>query len=589
MKQAYSYVRFSTPEQQKGDSLRRQTQAAAEWCKRNDVRLDTSTTFSDLGRSAYLGGHRKNPDRNALAAFLKLVEAGKVPRGSYLIIENLDRLTREHIRPALTLLLNLIEDGIRVVQLKPVEQVYDEAVEPMVLMMAIMELSRGHGESRRKSELIGPAWQKKKAAAREGKPQPKNGMSLLTHCLPAWIEERGGKLVLIPAKAAIVKRIFQLAANGYGSKLIVRKFIKDKVPPMVKAFIKNENQVGGHWNGSYVRIILSDRRAMGEYQPKRNRGRELDGPPIPGYFPAAVTEDEWLAAKAGTTQRLNHRGRTSKDHVNLFSGLLKNALGGDSYHVVVRPPSNGRGSTERVLINGAAREGRAKCRSFPLATFEAAVLSTMKEIDPRDILDSDGAPDESVVLAGELARVDSKIAELESELLNGDVAALAKVLRQQEEVKKDLTARLDEARQRSVHPPTESWKEAKSLFDAVNDAPDPQDVRLRLRAALRRIIDSIWLLVVRKGHTRLAEAQVWFTGGKRYRTILIFHRPPRSNGKQRQDGRWCCRAITQPDDGLGFCWEDLRDPDLAGCVESGLSNYPEQMIDRLLRSGARLA
>ena len=44
-----------------------------------------------------------------------MVEQGKIPRGSYLIIENLDRLTREHIRPALTLLLNLIEHGIRVV------------------------------------------------------------------------------------------------------------------------------------------------------------------------------------------------------------------------------------------------------------------------------------------------------------------------------------------------------------------------------------------------------------------------------------------------------------------------------------------
>ena len=54
---------------------------------------DESTTLHDLGKSAYLGGHRKNPDRHSLAAFLKLVEVGKIPRGSYLIIENLDRLS----------------------------------------------------------------------------------------------------------------------------------------------------------------------------------------------------------------------------------------------------------------------------------------------------------------------------------------------------------------------------------------------------------------------------------------------------------------------------------------------------------------
>src|SRR4051812_28631745 len=98
---AYSYVRFSSPEQAKGDSLRRQDDAAQEWCQRNNVRLDTSTSFRDLGKSAYLGEHRKNPDRHDLARFLKLVEDGKVPKGSFLIIENLDRLTREHIQPAL--------------------------------------------------------------------------------------------------------------------------------------------------------------------------------------------------------------------------------------------------------------------------------------------------------------------------------------------------------------------------------------------------------------------------------------------------------------------------------------------------------
>jgi DNA invertase Pin-like site-specific DNA recombinase len=34
---AFSYVRFSTREQRKGDSLRRQTKATADWCGRNGV------------------------------------------------------------------------------------------------------------------------------------------------------------------------------------------------------------------------------------------------------------------------------------------------------------------------------------------------------------------------------------------------------------------------------------------------------------------------------------------------------------------------------------------------------------------------
>src|SRR5262245_15937343 len=136
---AYSYVRFSSAKQAEGDSLRRQTADAEAWCKRNGVHLDTGVTLHALGQSEYSGDHRRNPDRNALALFLRMVEGGRVPRGSFLIVESLDRLTREHIRPALTLLLNLIEAGIRVIQLKPVEMTYDQNVEPMTLLMAIME------------------------------------------------------------------------------------------------------------------------------------------------------------------------------------------------------------------------------------------------------------------------------------------------------------------------------------------------------------------------------------------------------------------------------------------------------------------
>src|SRR6516162_6489361 len=126
---AYSYIRFSHPDQAKGDSLRRQTAKRDAWLKKTGAVLDTALSLQDKGVSAFTGEHRANPERHALAAFLELVKQGRIAKGSYLIVESLDRLSREHIRPALTLLLNLIDSGIRVVQLLPVEAVYDEAVE----------------------------------------------------------------------------------------------------------------------------------------------------------------------------------------------------------------------------------------------------------------------------------------------------------------------------------------------------------------------------------------------------------------------------------------------------------------------------
>src|SRR5262249_44049183 len=152
----------STPDQLKGDSLRRQTQATAEWCERNGVTLDTSLTLRDLGVSAFRGAHRTG-DKHALGAFLKLANQGRIPRGSYLVIENLDRLSREDERTALRLWMDILDAGINIVQLQPETVFRHEKSDMMDIMRAIIELSRGHSESVRKSERVSAAWGQRRA------------------------------------------------------------------------------------------------------------------------------------------------------------------------------------------------------------------------------------------------------------------------------------------------------------------------------------------------------------------------------------------------------------------------------------------
>lgn len=52
---AYSYIRFSTAEQAKGDSLRRQMERTQEYLSGKDLILDESLTMKDLGVSAFKG------------------------------------------------------------------------------------------------------------------------------------------------------------------------------------------------------------------------------------------------------------------------------------------------------------------------------------------------------------------------------------------------------------------------------------------------------------------------------------------------------------------------------------------------------
>ena len=98
-RRAYSYTRFSSPEQAAGDSLRRQLDAARAYADKHDLDLDTE--LHDAGVSAYAG---KNVTEGALGSFMNRVDAGDIPAGSVLLVEALDRLSRMAPLDALDLL-----------------------------------------------------------------------------------------------------------------------------------------------------------------------------------------------------------------------------------------------------------------------------------------------------------------------------------------------------------------------------------------------------------------------------------------------------------------------------------------------------
>jgi DNA invertase Pin-like site-specific DNA recombinase len=530
-------VRFSHPNQIKGDSLRRQTEDAADYCRRHGLRLDLTTTLRDLGKSAFTGEHRKNPDRHALAAFLKMIEDGRIPKGSYLIIENLDRLSREDERPALRLWMDILDAGVHIVQLVPETLFRHEKSDMFDIIRAVMELSRGHAESALKSDRVGKAWREKKAAARDGLPQPGGpgrvvaGMRVLTHMLPLWVEERDGELALIPARAAAARRVFELYAAGYGMVLLCRRLRQEGVPGFGPT---------GEWKKSYVGRILLDRRALGEHQPRRPDGTP-DGEPIPNYYPPLVTQEEWDACRGLAAGRRKKSGRVS-GHVNLFQGLLKDARSGAAYFSSLN--HSDRHTARRVLVNIDGQEGTRSKVTFSEATFEAAVLGLLREVDPSAVTGREKSADEVLTLAAELARLESAVALIGADMdEHGESPFLFQRLRAKEAEKRAVAAKLVEARQKAAHPRSESWGAAQTLIDALANAPDVRDARLRLRGALRQIIDGIFLLVVPRGFAdRFCAVQIFFADDG-VRNYLIFHRAARGNARCRHEARWWARSF----------------------------------------------
>jgi DNA invertase Pin-like site-specific DNA recombinase len=558
---AHSYIRFSGKRQERGDSIRRQTEGARDWAERNKVTLDTSLRI-DKGISAYRG---LNADIGALGAFLKMVERGRVHRGDYLVVESLDRLTRQDIQPALLLILNLLQAGVRIVQLTPVEMVYDDKSEAHAIMLMVVELMRGNSESATKSKRCGDAWANKRQAARDGKDQPprrKDGRvtPVITGRLPAWVEEKGGKLVLVPKRARVVKRIFALAAEGEGMRSIVARLTKDNVPPMGK---------GKEWTLAYVSAILKDGRALGSLQMTRGRGKAKvkDGDPLEDYYPAAVTKAEYEAARVAIRRRRTVTGRPGKACINIFAGLLKHARDGDVYQMTQRQTRwQGKGRVFQILVNAKAKVRQARMYSLPYEVFESAILSQLREVDPRTVLDEENDPDEEVsAIRTELRGIKADLVELGAALDRKVTATLLAAAERKEDRKAALEARLAEVEDRAEHPLSAVWSELPSLLAVLENAPDKREARVRLRDAVRDIVASMHLLVVPRGEVRLFAVQVFFSGARKgeSRSYLGLHRPASGRGP----GRWWCRslaAVAGPGD------LDLRTPDDVPDLEAAL-------------------
>src|SRR5690348_15507597 len=111
---AYSYIRFSSAAQSDGDSFRRQWERTKEFCRNHNLDL-ADTRFEDLGVSGWTG---KNIEKGALGDFIAAVKAGKIPKGSVLVVENLDRFSRLKPRKAYAKLAEIIENGVDVVTLE---------------------------------------------------------------------------------------------------------------------------------------------------------------------------------------------------------------------------------------------------------------------------------------------------------------------------------------------------------------------------------------------------------------------------------------------------------------------------------------
>lgn len=410
----YSYVRFSSERQLSGDSLRRQNELIDKYVKERGLELDDKFRLVDLAVSAFTG---KNATEGSLKYFLQAIDEKKVAPGSILLVESLDRLTRQKITDALTLLLNIILAGVTIVTLIDGQEHNRDEIDKnsMNLFVSVVALSRAHEESQVKSQRLKRAWENKRS---------KIGKEYYSRRVPSWLKMEKGetKPTVIPEKAETVRWIFQQMLEGSYADKITWELNKGKVPLVGKSKA---------WSSGYVIQILRNRSVTGIFTPHRmvDGKRTPTGIELNDYYPQIVSPEIFNRVQFIMDSRVKNKpgGRKSVGAQSLFRKLLFCGYCGASVYTTYKGRKY-KGDLRRVLVCRNVKE-HTGCFyvGWHYDEFEKSFLQSAVEVRGRitDKFDGKTLREERDTLTTELQdlhRRNENLRKLAEEMANDGVA-----------------------------------------------------------------------------------------------------------------------------------------------------------------------
>jgi len=480
---AIAYLRFSADDQAQGNSIARQTANTDGYCQRNG--LERVETLVDDGYSAFKGHHMS---KGALGRFLTLADEGKY-KGYALVIEQMDRLSRQGIIETSDLLRRILKAGLEV-HVTQTNRVIRSLDDVTTAILNVMESYAAQEYSRKLRERVASAWAAKKHNGT-------NGISI-TNKLPGWLEGRSGERIKVnEEKAKVVRQIFEWTAKGMGKRLVARRLNERKVPTF-----GGGKKVTEYWVHSYIHKILTNRAVLGEYQPRK--GGKPDGEVRINFYPPVVTPALWERANAVRASRRTvtqngtvtgkYAGRTGKAS-NLFTGLVFDATMQRPMHY------SDKGKRSRPTLSTACKDINGnRPNSVIYSWFERAFLEFLSQLDWTTVLDiaeSDEIKRQEEAIASlnlDIARTEEKTQELAEKFLAVKTPAAALnslMLKLEAQIEKDRGDR--EARERRL---AQLKREHNDLldrsivYDKLAKARD-LETRSRLRQEIHQKVSRI--------------------------------------------------------------------------------------------------
>lgn len=475
MKTAYSYTRISTTVQLHGEGLRRQSESALAYCKTHNLRLDETLKLADEGLSAF---HGDNLLRGKLGKFLELVDAKKIKRGSVLLVESLDRVSRANVLDAQELFLSIINRGITVVTLMDGQTYNREEISknPGMLFMSLAVMIRANEESETKSKRVSHARNKRKEEAKSGKQ-----FKIYT---PPWCIWTDDKFQLDKQKLHVIERIFRMYLDGRGAQNIAAVLNAEKVPSFGRGMAPNAKDAVGIWYKKLVSDILKDKRLIGH-------AHWIDKD---DYFPRAISKDLFNQVQHRMSTRKRVGGRIGNGPTNIFAGIVR--CGHCGAAVGKTRSINRAGYEYWYLCCEDARSGKDTCtyRSILMDTIEDSFLFLMRfrpwfEEHLNDNGEAQILEDRIEALKGELLSAEKNVKKVNALILADDNPPKSLV-----QTLKDWEQRVEYLRSVIVHEEGKRVDAKQADPDFFKNLPEKMksvEYRLKVREVLRGMINCI--------------------------------------------------------------------------------------------------
>nr|WP_314447224.1 recombinase family protein [uncultured Sphingomonas sp.] len=404
---AIIYARYSSGAQGQGTSIERQLGNGRKEAAR--LELSVEEEVFDKALSAFKGSNRKGDA--GLAVLERRAAAGDL-RGKTIIVEFLDRFSRQGFEEALPLVLTFVRNGVRIVSYRDDIKIEPDArleIDMLLRLLIKSEMARTESENKAKRVRDAKAINREKART-EGRIMTKNG--------PKWLKIENGKWAEDEERVALVRRIFAMSDGGMGTIAIAKALNSERIPKWT-----NMGKDSRGWHHSFIVRMLSSRSVIGECQPCSTvDGKRVPcGEPIQGYFPAVVDAALFERVQQNAVHRMERsRGNNKTERVgNLVSGLvtcsccnapmtyaMKGRAGSTKTvngTVYVRTVDDSHFKCSNVLRKVKTCENR---RSWSYQRFESALLDSVLHL---------AMDDAAFANRGEVARLANLIAQRERE------------------------------------------------------------------------------------------------------------------------------------------------------------------------------